>query len=164
MATGSVSALDQDTYQLIATNSTTSGSTSTFSGLSGYKQYMIAWENVSQGTNGNAFLRFNSDTADNYFGGMNLGYTTSTRNKRDRIKLTWDDYNQTINGYLLITNVNNGAPRLVEGLFIDSQENINYQFIKGGYTPTTAITSIVITAGGAGSFTAGSMKLYGIAG
>ena len=165
MATSNVSALDQDTWTLIATNTTTSGATSTFSGLSGYKEYLIAWENISQDTNGNAFLRFNSDTGNNYFGGMTiLNYTGSLRNKRDRIKLTWDDYRTTINGYISIKNVNNGAPRLIEGELLDSSENQYVMKISGGYTPITAITSIVITAGGAGSFSAGSMKLYGIAG
>jgi hypothetical protein len=34
----------------------------------------------------------------------------------------------------------------------------------GGWLTVDPITSIVITAGGGGTFTAGSMKLYGIAG
>ena len=120
MATGSVSALDQDTYQLIATNTTTSGATSTFSGLSGYKKYIIAWEGVTQDTSGNAYLQFNSDTGNNYFGGIYLidGTSNTFRNKRDRVKLTWDNFNTTMNGYISIENVNNGAPKLINGILI----------------------------------------------
>jgi hypothetical protein len=165
MATGSVSAIDQDTWQLIQTNTTTSGTTSTFSGLTGYKEYIIAWENVSQDTNGQAFLQFNSDTGNNYFGGIILLEAgDAKRNKRDRIKLSWDDFRTTVNGYLSIKNVNNGAPKFVDGLFLDSTENNWNVVVRGGWTSISPITSIVITAGGSGTFTAGSMKLYGIAG
>jgi hypothetical protein len=165
MAIGSVSALDQDTWQLIQTNTTTSGATSTFSGLSGYKKYIIAWQGVTQDTDGSAYLQFNSDTGNNYFGGMYMvNGNLLFKNKRDRVKLTWTDLRTELNGYISIENVNNGAPKLIDGVLMSSNEDIYPQKVIGGWVTTSAITSIVITAGGSGTFTAGSMKLYGVAG
>ena len=164
MATGSVSALDQDTWQLIATNTTTSGSTSTFSSLSGYKEYLITWNGVSQSSDGSAYLQFNSDTGTNYFGGMNLGeIDTLFYNKSDRIKLIYPTLRTTLSGYISIKNVNNGAPKIVKGTLSGSGENSWQQTIDGGWLTADAITSMVFTTG-AGSFSAGSIKLYGIAG
>ena len=164
MATGSVSALDQDTYQLIATNTTTSGSTSTFSSLSGYKEYLITWNGVSTSSNGASYLQFNSDTGTNYFGGISLGEADGTfENKSDRIRLHYSSLRTTLSGYISIKNVNNGAPKIVVGTTSGNAEN-NWQVdISGGWLTTDAITSMVITTGG-GTFSAGSMKLYGIAG
>lgn len=164
MATGSVSALDQDTWQLIATNTTTSGTTSTFSSLSGYKEYLLAWSGVSTTSDGSSYLQFNSDTGTNYFGGVNLGETDGTfQNKSDRIRLNYSSLRTTQSGYMSIKNVNNGAPKIVIGTLSGHSENNWQANINGGWLTTDAITSIVITAG-AGTFSAGSMKLYGIAG
>ena len=164
MATGSVSALDQDTWQLIATNTTTSGSTSTFSSLSGYKEYLITWNGVSTSSNGSSYLQFNSDTGTNYFGGISLGeYDGTFQNKSDRIILNYSTIRTTLSGYISIKNVNNGAPKIVAGTTSGQSENQWQVDIDGGWLTTDTITSIVITAG-AGTFSAGTMKLYGIAG
>jgi len=164
MATSNVSALDQDTYQLIATNTTTSGTTSTFSSLSGYKEYLITWNGVSQSSDGSAYLQFNSDTGTNYFGGVNLGeYDGTFQNKSDRIRLNYSSLRTTQSGYISIKNVNNGAPKIVVGTLSGHSENNWQANINGGWLTTDAITSMVFTTGG-GTFSAGSIKLYGIAG
>lgn len=163
MATGSVSALDQDTWQLIATNTTTSGSTSTFSSLSGYKEYIIAYEGVSISADGSAKLTFNSNTS-NYYGGVHLQNTSGyVENASNGLKLNYSAKRTLLNGLISIKNVNNGAPKIVEGYLILQAGDDYPTNIKGGWTNTDAITSITITTA-SGTFSAGSMKLYGIAG
>jgi hypothetical protein len=164
MATSSVSALDQDTWQLVATNTTTSGTTSSFTGLTGYKKYMITYNNVSLTGSGSSYIQFNSDTGNNYFGGISLGNTDGTfQNQRDRIKLNYYAIVTIMNGYFIIENVNNGAPKLVTGQLNGRQNDDWHMLINGGWLTADTITSIVITAGG-NDFSAGTIKLYGIAG
>ena len=160
MATGSVSALDQDTWQLIQTNTTTSGSTSTFSGLSGYKKYMVAFENISKPAV-NIVLTFNGNTS-NYFGGTSLKFAAEYQTTISGIKVAWSGINSTLHGLYLIENVNNGAPKTVKGELTDGGDNW-IQEIRGGWLTTDPITSMTFTLP-SGSFSAGAMKLYGIAG
>lgn len=164
MATSNVSALDQDTWQLIATNTTTSGSTSSFTGLTGYKKYMLAYDNVSLNTTNSSYLQFNSDTGNNYFGGLSLGETDGTfQNQKDRIKLNYSGIYTILSGLIVIENVNNAGPKMVSGR-INGRQNDDWVIpIFGGWLTTDTITSMVITAG-TGSFSAGTIKLYGIAG
>ena len=147
MATSNVSALDQDTWQLVATNSPTSGTTSTFSSLSGYKKYMLVAENVT-GSNAELRVTFNGSTT-GYIGTV-LGYANSTT----YLFLTLS--NTTNHGYLIIENVNNGGPKLTTGL------DYNAYVPTGMWTNTADITSITVTRSSA--YTGGTIKLFGIAG
>lgn len=164
MATGSVSAIDQDTWQLIQTNTTTSGSTSTFSGLSGYKKYILTFEGVTLSTNANAVLTFNSSTS-NYYGRAALwGENTFSGPDGTGIPLNYTTYKTSMNGLYVIDNITNGAPRTVKGKY-NTTDSAGTQpiTIDGGWLDTTAITSMVITLS-TGTYSAGSMKLFGIAG
>ena len=164
MATGSVSALDQDTWQLIQTNTTTSGSTSTFSSLSGYKKYILTLEGVTLSTNADAVLTFNSSTS-NYYGRAALwGENTYSGPASTGIPLNYTTYKTSMNGLYVIDNVTNGAPRTVKGIYQrgDLAGSVPIT-IDGGWLDTSAITSMVITLS-TGTFSAGSIKLYGIAG
>ena len=160
MDTSNVSALDQDTYQLIATNTTTSGATSTFSGLSGYKKYIVAFEGVSISASANIVLTFNGSTS-NYWGGVTLAYSTNFQNGTSGIKLNWTTFTTGNNGIISIDNINNGAPKIVKGELVYGNDYICD--IRGGWTQADSITSITFTLA-SGAFSAGSMKLYGIAG
>ena len=164
MATGSVSALDQDTYQLVATNTTTSGSTSTFSSLSGYKKYILTFEGVTLSTNANAVLTFNSSTS-NYYGRAALwGENTYSGPAGTGIPLNYTTYINSMNGLYVIDNITNGAPRTVKGIYnTGNSAGTTPITIDGGWLDTSAITSMVVTLS-TGTFSAGSMKLYGIAG
>ena len=162
MATSNVSALDQDTYQLIATNTTTSGSTSSFSSLGGYKKLILTWEGVTRAANGIPVLTFNGVTS-NYTSALSLGFqATNYDSSITGIKLTWDSLRVLINGYYLIENTNNGAPKLIKGEATAGSGDWP-MIISGSWLTADAITSMSITAGGS-TFSAGSMKLYGIAG
>jgi hypothetical protein len=160
MATSSVSALDQDTYQLIQTNTTTSGTTSTFSGLSGYKKYMVAWEGVNRASGG-VTLTFNGSTSNYFGGGYLLTSSQGHYNISSGIKCSYNFISGATNGLFIIDNVNNGAPKIVKGELTAATDDWN-QTTSGGWLTTDSITSITFTSGGA--FSAGSMKLYGIAG
>lgn len=163
MATGSVSALDQDTWQLIQTNTTTSGTTSTFSGLSGYKEYLVAFEGVSTSSSANIKLTFNSSSS-NYYGGSHLQYSNgNVENATSSIYCNNAGYNNALNGIISIKNVKNGAPKIVKGENLLSGGGNYPSEVSGGWTDISEITSITFTTS-AGSFSAGSMKLYGIAG
>ena len=147
MATGSVSALDQDTWQLVATNSPTSGTTSTFSSLSGYKKYMLVAEDV---TGSSAELRVT-------FNGSSTGYNgiiVAAANSKTYLFLTVGATNAS--GYMTIDNVNNGGPKITNG--IDYNAYVTY----GIWNNTDPITSITVTRSSA--YTGGTLKLYGIAG
>ena len=163
MATGSVSALDQDTWQLIQTNATTSGTTSTFSNLSGYKKYLVTWEGVGRsGGGGVVSLKFNSSSS-NYFGGVVAAYNGDVGQNTNfsEIRCTLNGVTGAMQGFYLIENTNSGAPvKTVKGEVTDG--NGNYiQETRAGWINTDEITSIVFSSA---AFNAGSMKLYGIAG
>lgn len=164
MATGSVSALDQDTWQLVQTNTTTSGSTSTFSGLSGYKKYILTFEGVTLSSDVITTLTFNSSTS-NYFGRISLwGEPNYQGGAGNGIPLNYSNRRTSMNGLFVIDNVTNGAPRTVQGTYNTANaEGTAPLYVDGGWLDLAAITSIVLTPS-SGTFTAGSMKLYGIAG
>ena len=148
MATGSVSALDQDTWQLVATNSPTSGTTSTFSSLSGYKKYMLVAEDIT-GTGGELRVTFN---------GSSTNYTSVVPNgvANSKTFLIFTLNSSTNNAYMIIDNVNNGGPKIANG--VDHTAYLNY----GIWHTTDSITSITVTRTNA--YTGGTLKLYGIAG
>jgi len=161
MATSNVSALDQDTWTLIATNTTTSGSTSTFSGLSGYKKYMVAWEGVSRTTSGAPVLTFNGSTS-NYWGGVILLYSGNYQTGKAGIRCSWSTFIAENNGSFIIENANNNGPKIVTGGLVHLADEWQ-QDVKGGWNTIDPITSITFTTA-SGTWSAGSMKLYGIAG
>jgi len=148
MATGSVSALDQDTYQLIATNTPTSGTTSTFSGLSGYKKYILVAESVT-GTSGALRVTFNG-SATNYISVINAVATETTF-------LVFALNNTNVSAYINIENVNNNGPKVTNGI-----DGGGYTLVSGIWNNTDPITSITVTRTTA--YTGGTIKLYGIAG
>ena len=147
MATSSVSALDQDTYQLVGTNTPTSGTTSTFSSLSGYKKYILVAEDV---TGSSAELRVT-------FNGSSTGYVgiiVATANTKTFVYLSVGSTNSS--AYIIIDNVNNGGPKIIKGI------EHNAYVTEGMWNNTADITSITVTRTSA--YTGGTLKLYGIAG
>ena len=62
MATSNVSAIDNDVWQLVATNSPTSGTTITFSGLTGYKKYMLIANNLTGNATTTINITFNGSS------------------------------------------------------------------------------------------------------
>jgi len=153
MATGSVSAIDREEYILIATNSPTSGSTSTFSGLSGYKKYLIIANAITGTANCQIKATFNNNTS-NYFGMLQA--TTAIY---DGILCIHDSGAST--GYFqLEVNYANSttSPKICTGF-----DRPSCQVTYGYWNNTSAITSIELVRS-TGTYTGGTFSLYGIAG
>jgi hypothetical protein len=159
MAVGTVSGINEDSYQLIQTIASTSGATITFSSISGYKKLIVAWEGVSRNVNTTPYMTFNGSTS-NYWGGVVLQYSGNYQTAKTGVRCSWSTHAVTNNGYIMIENVNNGAPKIVTGQMLTVDDEWR-QHIDSGWTVADPITSITFTTSGAWS--AGSMKLYGVA-
>jgi len=157
MATGTVSSITSDNWQLIQTNTTSSGTSSTIS-FSGYKRLLLVWDGISTGTAGYLYLQFNSSSA-GYVGGAwlpgNNGYQSdSTVAYIDPYSTTGDR-----SGYLYVENTATSAPKTYQGWGND--DSFPFMF-NGAWINSSAVTSITITPGGR-TFNGGSISLYGIA-
>ena len=136
-----------DTWTLIATNTPTSGTTSTFSSLSGYKKYLLVGEAVT-GTNGALRVTFNG-SATNYISVIhNIAAETTF--------LIFTLNNTNVSGYMSIENVNNNGPKVTSGT-----DGNGYTPVSGIWNNTDPITSITVTRTTA--YTGGTLKLYGVA-
>jgi hypothetical protein len=155
MATGQVSSITSDNWQLIATNTTTSGTTSSFS-FSGYKRLLLTF-NHTTAASAKAYMRFNGAST-NYGGGTWVNeyngqfYVSNTYIGLDGISSTAHD------GYAIIENATEGAPKIIKGA---SNDDGYVCSIDSCWNNTAALTSILITT--ASTFSAGSISLYGIA-
>jgi hypothetical protein len=155
MAVGQVSSITSDNWQLIATNTTTSGTTSSFS-FSGYKRLLLTF-NHTTAAGARAYMQFNGAST-NYGGGTWVNeyngqfFVTNTAIGLDGITSTGHD------GYAIIENAAAGAPKIIKG----ASNNDGYACsIDSCWTSTAALTSLVVTTGS--TFNGGSISLYGIA-
>jgi len=156
MATGTVSSVNYDNWQLIGTNTTTSGTTSSFTSLSGYKRFMLTFKEVNTAANCAYRIRFNGDSANNYaYLASSAGSYATTDSS---ILLLSFNTTGPHSGYMLIEDVLTSAPKRVEVAG-------NYYFVsvcKGIYLGTSPITSIEFSIS-TSTLNAGSISLYGIA-
>ena len=149
MATGQVSSITGDTWQLIATNTPTSGTTTTFSSITGYKELWIIWTGVVGAAN-TLNMTFNSTSTG--YSSFVVGWDRSTT----AIYLSTDS-STSVHGFVKIKDVNSTTgPKMTEGM-----EYQNAARTTGVWNNTSAITTITITKNSA--FTAGTFTLYGIA-
>jgi hypothetical protein len=156
MATGQVSSITSDNWQLIATNTTTSGTTSSFS-FSGYKRLLLTW-NVNTAASSNIYFLLNGATT-NYGGGTWVNeYNGQFNVSNTAIYINGIVQSGNKDGYCIIENAAAGAPKLVNGF---DNENGYVSTIASSWNNTAALTSLAITTSSA--FNAGSISLYGIA-
>lgn len=161
MASGTVSSIAYDNWQLIQTNSTTSGSSTVFSGLSGYKKYMIVFSATGWSAADTLLLRFNSSSS---------GYINTGTSNRGGV--LYNAYNSTaysglsgsygdtqISGYAIIDNVLT-APKTVTSSFYSNGNDSGT--VSSIWTDTSAITSLTLS-GASNAFNKGSITLYGVA-
>ena len=150
MAINTVSGAEPNQWQLISTNTTTSGTSSSFTGLSGYKRYMAV---INCGFTSTA--QFNATingTSANY------GYTVYGANTSDadvsKIRLI-ASASSIHTGYLIINDADKAVPKTL------TQAGYYYGAKGDGiWDNTAAVTSISFTVDTA--FTSGTIKLYGI--
>ncbi len=159
MATGTVSTLAPNQYQLVATSSPTSGTTVSFTSLAGYKTYLLTFEHMAYAASTTTRVRFNSDSTNGKYASIAVG-TTSIERADDSCVLVFTSQAAAGNSaFLTIENALQTAPKYVDGA--TSQNDANGLLIKGMYFSTSAITSIDIVAGN--TFSSGTINLYGIA-
>jgi hypothetical protein len=169
MAVGQVSSLNQDNWQLIGTNSPTSGTSTSFTGLSGYKKYMLVWSPITFTSSTGTRIRatFNADADVNYASVTTDGVTyssSSTYNIVTNLGIQLAGAAAaTHTGYLIIDNANLSIPKICSGQSYSTDQGY-YSAINGVWLPTSVITSIELNrAGGSATISSGTIKLYGIA-
>lgn len=159
MATGTVSSVTGDVYQTVATVTTTSGTTATFSSLAGYKKFLLTWQGVGLAAATQLNLRFNGDsTSNNYVG--NLIGSGSDNSRVNFIPLGMATATNGYTGYAYIDNVLDARPKEITGITSENNGG-NPTVLNGMYFSTSAITSMVILT--TSTYTAGTWTLYGIA-
>jgi hypothetical protein len=155
MAVGQVSSISGDNWQLIATNSPTSGTTTTFSGLSGYKKYILAFSALNSTNNPSDYkVTFNSSSS---------GYTSRSESPTSAVTSNEDiriGRGTALDAYLTIDNANLEVPKIVQG--VGSPSGSDGYLVYGAWVTASAITSITITIS-AGTYNSGSVRLYGVA-
>lgn len=155
MATGTVSSVNQEIWQLIATNSPTTGTTTTFSGLSGYKKYILAFSALNSTNNPSDYqVTFN---------GSSSGYTSRSESPTSAVSSNSDiriGRGTALDAYLTIDNANLEVPKIVQG--VGTPSGSDGYLVYGAWVTASAITSITITIS-AGTYNSGSVRLYGVA-
>lgn len=156
MATGTVSSITYDNWQLVATNSITSGSSSSFS-CSGFKRLMFSWTGVSS-TNQHIYLTLNGSTS-GYAGGAWINeYNGQFAQTTSRLYLSGIS-SDSHDGCITIEDTLSAAPKRMIGFGNDNGYTTS---IGGSWNNTAAVTSLVFQTGG--TFSAGSISLYGLVG
>jgi hypothetical protein len=158
MAVGTVSGIDSEVWQLIATNTPSAVTSSTFSGISGYKKLMLTYQMPTLSASTNLSLRFNGDsTAGNYAATTGLYTTAGGARSNNRLFLLGYAVDTEAYGYIVITETNKTTPKWVED--IGGQQT---GYGNGMYFGTSEISSILVLTDSTQTMT-GTIKLYGVA-
>lgn len=160
MAVGTVSGVNlDDAWQLIATNTPTSGTSTSFTSLSGYKSYMVIWKSVTISDYNYMALRFNDDTtASNYISAykVNIGSNATGAG----IQVTGSATSGK-SGVCIISYANSTTGPKLTNAFSDEVDQASPQS-TGCWVSTSAITSIKFYTKDGATFSAGTVYLYGI--
>jgi len=156
MAVGTVSGVDNDVWQLIATNTPSGVTSTTFSSISGYKKLMITFQ-VTLSTADRMYVQFNGDsTANNY--GMAAALYSNNNGARTSDRLNLMAFaDGTANGYMVIADTDKTTPKWIERMGGNGTTGGN-----GLYFGTSAVSSASIATDNGYTIT-GTIKLYGIA-
>jgi len=153
MATGSVSAIDREEYQLIESKSAT-GLSVTFNAFSGYKHLWLTGKAITKSGSTQIAVRPNNNST--------TGSYAIVRDAGETVEF-------------LMQGTASGASAASFQIFdVDktTPKKVNTSYIIGGpqneqdaYIDTVAVTSLVVfTYNGTSTFTGGTFYLYGIAG
>jgi len=147
VAINSVSAASSDNWQLIS-SVTASGSSVSFTPLTGYKRLMVSLQNVTKSSAASFYISFNSDTSTpgNYSGASSF--------------IVWGASSASpYGGLAFVENINQSTPHLVS--------LVSNSTISASYNNPVAITSVQIwsdsPAGPTTTFSGGTIAIYGIA-
>jgi len=151
MATDSVSAIDKDTWTLIDSRTPTSGTSVSFTSISGYKTLLLAAKNITTNVTGYLTVRLNNDsTAGDYIEQTGAG--------EDFFYVSTNDPARAM--MMIIYDANQDVPHKIEKSSYQSSAFNNPVF----YTDPVAITRVDLLNSTAATFTGGTVYLYGIAG
>jgi hypothetical protein len=161
MAVGTVSGTNlEDTWQLVGSTALTGLTSYTFSNISGYKKFRLAFRGKTTTAGSNNYVRFNGNTTNgDYFSYQEwipLG-ATSSNYEFNQISIGIGSYsNVVIAGYLNISDANQSVPHIIDGGTFDGVQ------IQGMFFDTNPITSITFGST-ASTYNGGTLYLYGIA-
>ena len=161
MATGQVSSLTGDNWQLIATNTPTSGTSTSFTSLSGYNKFRLICSNLAFGGSADLLCRFNSDSGSNYIGSAS-GWSSATSNAWSTAATLGGNSNTNHYAFIDIENVDKTFPKKIQGAWGD-QANGYGDVINGIYIGSSAITSISLQDSSGNTISGGTVYLYGLA-
>jgi hypothetical protein len=151
MATGSVSAIDREEYQLIESKAAT-GTSVTFNAFSGYKHLWLTGKAITKsGSDQIAVRPNNNSTAGNYVAGAENGTDTKFLASGGTASSQAMSFR--------IYDVDKTTPKKVSCSYTYVvPENDQDAFID----PVAVTSLVVITANGSVTFTGGTFYLYGI--
>jgi hypothetical protein len=153
-------------WTLIGSIALTSGTTQTFSSLSGYKTYRLMVHRVStNNTSISILLRINGDaTAGNYQNNYSTNSGTVSNTSLFWLTTSTTGFNNFgAGGSLDISNANVAAPKRIGNGFAAANSGAftSTGSIEGIWGGTAAVNSISITADSSSTFTQGTLYLLG---
>jgi hypothetical protein len=157
VAVGTVSGVSpEDQWQLIATNSPSAATSSSFTSISGYKQLRIAYKLTST-ANGifGYYLQFNSDSTMGNYGSVVSLFTSNQVRNGDRMYISGYTETNASAGYATILDADKTTPKTL-GAFGSQWSTAG----SGVWMGSSAISSILFS-NDSGTFT-GTIYLYGI--
>jgi hypothetical protein len=155
----------------LAATATTSGSTVTVSGLSGYNTLWVSWEAVGTDSTGEPgiTIRFNSDTGSNYYwNGFTLTNASSTSfmsagasgTTSMTVASQGSSAGNNFSGGLIIEGANTTGVKVGQLISGSSGSNATARSGNFRYTGSSVISSVsIITA--AGTFDEGTLRVIG---
>jgi hypothetical protein len=159
-------------WSQLAVTATTSGTTVTISGLSGYNQLYIQFENVSHNDSIKEFyLRMNADSGTNYnivnFLIRNAASVSSGTYNAAQTEIYLGrtaSSGNTMSGGILINGANSTGKKFFSGFMASVGDLVNSDItqphISGTYDGTSVISSVSIVTN-APAFDAGNMRVFG---
>jgi hypothetical protein len=150
MAVGTVSGISpEDNWQLIS-SVTPSGTSHTFSSLTGYKHLWVIGKGITKSGADYIGMRPNNDTTAGNYG---LGWASGT----SQTSLIANTTAAAQGVSAKIYNIDQAIPHKIDGTY-----DANQWSPADAYVNPVVITSLVIHCYTTGSFTGGTLSLYGI--
>ena len=152
MAVSNVSTVDSEVWQLITTTTITPSTASyNYTSISGYKTILIVGKNIVKAAANYNIVQFNGDTSAGAYA-MNAQSGSGTQ-----FYVTGNNAGPAAFGFI-VYDVNKAVPHRV-GVGYSTNAGSENQY----YTDPIAITSILVAVSDSGTFTSGTIYVYGIA-
>jgi uncharacterized protein Veg len=161
-----VSSNPSDNWELISSVSA-SGSSVSFTSISGYKKLMLRGANLYCSSNGSWYVQFNADSGSKYdysYQYANFGaadkYNVSTTVAATSINLLGGS--SQVNLFFTINNTDTTGIKTISGALSTYDGTYNYSGtnLSGNYIASASISTVTLTAGSSGM--GGTVSLYGV--